>query len=65
MSPGEEGQTGRDRPQACWGAQAHGGSLQGQEGEEGFHDTGEEEEAQGKYIFVYFLDLIARKGCMT
>lgn len=46
--PGEEGQTGRDRPQARWGAQAHGGGLQGQEGEEGFHDSREEEETQGK-----------------
>lgn len=29
ISLGEEGQTGRDRPQARGGAQAHGGSLQG------------------------------------
>lgn len=42
---GEEGQTGRNRPQARWSAQAYGGSLQGQEGEKRFHDTREEEEA--------------------
>lgn len=45
MKTGKEGQTGRNRPQTCRGAQADGRSLQSQEGQEGFHDTREEEEA--------------------
>lgn len=45
---GEEGQTGWNRPQARWSAQADGGSLQSQESQEGFHDSWKEEETQGK-----------------
>lgn len=47
---GKEGQTGRNRAQACWSAQAYGGSLQGEEGQEGFHDSRKKEETQGKSL---------------
>lgn len=43
--PGKEEEAGGDRPQEGRGEGPHGGGLQGQEGEEGFHDTREEEEA--------------------
>jgi len=45
---GEEGQTGRNRPQARGSAQASRGDSQSQEGEERFHDSGEEEETEGE-----------------
>jgi len=45
---GEEGQAGRNRPQARGSAQAPRGDGQSQEGQERFHDTGEEEETEGE-----------------
>jgi len=45
---GEEGQAGRNRPQARGSAQAARGDGQSQESQERFHDSGEEEETKGE-----------------
>lgn len=49
VPPGEEEEANWDRGQARRSAQAHGGSVQGQESQEGFHDPWEKEETQGEF----------------
>lgn len=45
---GKEEETGGDRAEAGGGPRPSRGGLQSQEGEEGLHDSRQEEEAQGE-----------------